>query len=365
MGRPVKVLEISDEERVELKRWLRRRQMPAAEQQRARMILLSTEGLKGDEVGERVGVTSDTVSKWRRRFEQYRIAGLTDAPRSGRPRTISDDKVTEVISKTLHTKPANATHWSTTLMADEVGLNAMAISRIWRAFGLKPHRLETFKLSTDPHFIAKVHDIVGLYMNPPDRALVLCVDEKSQIQALNRTQPALPLSFGHAETQTHDYVRHGTTTLFAALDVATGEVIGRLHQRHRAKEFLSFLRAIDREVPKDLDIHLIMDNYGTHKTAEVRAWFATHPRYHVHFTPTSASWINLVERFFALISQRWIKRNSHRSTRELETAIHKYLDIYNEDPKPFVWKKTADEIVESIARLSDKLQTGRTFVKGQ
>lgn len=364
MGRPVKVLEITDEERIELKRWLRRRQMPAAEQQRARIILLSTEGLKGQEVGERVGVTSDTVSKWRRRFEQYRIAGLTDAPRSGRPRSINDDKVTEVISKTLHTKPANATHWSTTLMADEVGLNAMAISRIWRAFGLKPHRLETFKLSTDPHFIAKVHDIVGLYMDPPDRALVLCVDEKSQIQALNRTQPALPLSFGHAETQTHDYVRHGTTTLFAALDVATGEVIGRLHQRHRAKEFLSFLRAIDREVPKDLDIHLIMDNYGTHKTAEVRAWFAAHPRYHVHFTPTSASWINLVERFFALISQRWIKRNSHRSTRELETAIHEYLDIYNEDPKPFVWKKTADEIVESIARLSDKLNTGRTFVKG-
>lgn len=364
MARPVKVLEISDQERAELNRWLRRRQMPAAEQKRARIILLSTEGLAGREIGERVGVTAETVSKWRRRFEQYRIVGLTDAPRSGRPRSINDEKVTEVIGKTLQTKPANATHWSTTLMAKEVGLNAMAISRIWRAFGLKPHRLETFKLSTDPHFVAKVHDIVGLYMSPPDKALVLCVDEKSQIQALNRTQPALPLSFGYAETQTHDYIRHGTTTLFAALDVATGEVIGRLHQRHRAKEFLSFLRAIDREVPKDLDIHLIMDNYGTHKTEKVRAWFASHPRYHVHFTPTSASWINLVERFFALISQRWIKRNSHRSRRELEAAIREYLEIYNDDPKPFVWKKTADQIVESIARLSDKLNTGRTFVKG-
>lgn len=364
MGRPIKVLTITDQEKLELQRWLRRRQMPAAEQMRARIILLSTEGFSGQEIGERVGVTAETVSKWRRRFDQYRLAGLTDAPRAGRPRSINDDKVTEVISKTLQTKPTNATHWSTTLMAEETGLNAMAISRIWRAFGLKPHRLETFKLSKDPHFVAKIHDIVGLYMNPPDRALVLCVDEKSQIQALNRTQPALPLSFGHAETQTHDYIRHGTTTLFAALDVATGEVIGRLHQRHRAKEFLAFLRAIDREVPKELDIHLIMDNYGTHKTEKVRSWFAARPRYHIHFTPTSASWINLVERFFALISQRWIKRNSHRSTRELEASIREYLALHNDDPKPFVWKKTADQIIESIARLSEKLNTGRTFVKG-
>lgn len=361
MGRPVKPLVITEDERNELNAWVRRRQMPAAEQQRARIVLLSTENLSGRIIGERVGVTAETVSKWRKRFEQFRVAGLTDAPRSGRPRSIDDEKVAEVINKTLQSKPANATHWSTTLMAKETGLNAMSISRIWRAFGLKPHRLETFKLSTDPHFIAKVHDIVGLYMDPPDRALVLCVDEKSQIQALNRTQPALPLSFGYSETRTHDYVRHGTTTLFAALDVATGEVIGRLHRRHRAKEFLAFLNEIDREVPDNLDIHLVMDNYGTHKTEKVRAWFAARPRYHIHFTPTSASWINLVERFFALISQRWIKRNSHRSTRELETSIKKYLATYNDEPKPFVWRKTADEIIASIARLSDKLNNRANF----
>lgn len=302
MGRPVIPLIITDEEHDELNTWVRRRQMPAAEQQRARMILLSTEGLPGRVIAERVGVTAETVSKWRKRFEQFRVAGLTDAPRSGRPRSIDDEKVADVINKTLQSKPKDATHWSTTLMARETGLNAMAISRIWRAFGLKPHRLETFKLSTDPHFVAKVHDIVGLYMNPPDRALVLCVDEKSQIQALNRTQPALPLSFGYSETRTHDYVRHGTTTLFAA-----------------------------------------------------------RPRYHVHFTPTSASWVNLVERFFGLLSERWIKRNSHRSTRELEASIKDYLARYNDDPKPFVWRKTADQIIESIARLSDKLNNKTNF----
>ena len=262
---------------------------------------------------------------------------------------------TIVLDPVSKEKPKNATHWSTSLMAKETGLSAMSVSRIWRAFGLKPHRHDTFKLSTDPHFVAKVHDIVGLYMNPPTKAMVLCVDEKSQIQAINRTQPALPLSFGHTETRTHDYVRHGTTTLFAALDIATGEVIGRLHRRHRATEFLAFLKEIDRAVPPNMDVHLVMDNYGTHKTAKVRAWFAARPRYHVHFTPTSASWINQVERFFGLISERWIKRNSHRSTRELESSIKDYLKTYNEDPKPFEWHKSADQIIESIARLSDKL----------
>lgn len=360
-GRPVKQLELTEQEHSELSRWLCRRQMPAAEQTRARIILLSCEGLSGKEIGERVGVTSETVSKWRKRFEKYRMDGLTDAPRSGRPRTITDEKVAQIIEKTLKEKPKNATHWSTTLMADETGLNAMAISRIWRAFGLKPHLHDTFKLSTDPHFVEKVHDIVGLYMNPPDKALVLCVDEKSQIQALNRTQPALPLSFGHSETKTHDYVRHGTTTLFAALDVATGEVIGRLHRQHRAKEFLKFLNAIDKEVPKNLDIHIIMDNYGTHKTDKVRGWFAARPRYHVHFTPTSASWVNLVERFFSLISEKWIRRGSHRSTIELENSIKEYLEIYNDDPKPFIWRKTADQIIASIARLSDRLNNQTNF----
>lgn len=361
MGRPIKKLYVSEEDKQELVRWLRRRQMPAAEQARARIILLSIEGLSGKEIGRRVGVTTQTVSKWRTRFERDGIAGLSDAPRTGRPRTISDEKVAEVIEKTLHTKPSNATHWSTTLMAKETQLNAMAISRIWRAFGLKPHRLETFKLSTDPHFVEKVHDIVGLYLSPPDKALVLCVDEKSQIQALNRTQPALPLSFGYSETRTHDYVRHGTTTLFAALDVATGEVIGRLHRRHRAKEFLAFLNTIDKEVPRELDVHIIMDNYGTHKTERVRSWFAARPRYHIHFTPTSASWINLVERFFGIISARWIKRGAHRSTAELEESIREYLEIYNEDPKPFSWRKTADQIIDSIARLSDKINRPTNF----
>lgn len=361
MARPVKALAISDEQRDELDNWLRKHRMPAAEQQRARMVLLSAEGLPASQIGERVGVSAHTVGKWHKRFEHSGIAGLTDAPRSGRPRTIDDDKVTEIIDKTLRSKPKGATHWSTTLMAKESGLNAMAVSRIWRAFGLKPHRVETFKLSTDPHFVAKVRDIVGLYMHPPQRALVLCVDEKSQIQALNRTQPALPLSFGHPESRTHDYLRHGTTTLFAALDVATGQVIGKLHRRHRAKEFLAFLNEIDRQVPEDLDVHLIIDNYATHKTEKVRAWLAARPRYHVHFTPTSASWINLVERFFALISQRWIKRGSHRSTRELEDSIREYLQTYNDKPRPFVWHKTADQIIASIARLTDRLDNDTNF----
>lgn len=361
MGRPIEKFVVSDEEVRELSSWLRKRTMPASEQQRAKIILLKSKGLSVTEVGDKVGVTAETVSKWCKRFKQFRIEGLTDAPRTGRPRTIDDDKVTEVIEKTLQSKPSKATHWSTTLMGEETGLNAMAISRIWRAFGLKPHKLDTFKLSTDPHFVDKVHDIVGLYMSPPDKALVLCVDEKSQIQALNRTQPALPLSFGYGETKTHDYVRHGTTTLFAALDVATGEVIGRLHRRHRAKEFIAFLNAIDKEIPKNLDVHIVMDNYGTHKTDKVRAWFAARPRYHVHFTPTSSSWINLVERFFALISQRWIKRSSHRSTLELEKSIKKYLRLHNENPQPFVWRKTADQIIASIARLSDKLNKSTNF----
>ena len=341
-GRKPIILELSVEERSELSGWSRRRTLPAAEKERAQLVLACAEGLPGREIAARHGVSVQTVSKWRQRFERYRIAGLTDAPRMGRPRTITDEKVAEVIEKTLQKKPKKATHWSTTLMAEETGLNAMAISRIWRAFGLKPHRIDTFKLSTDPHFVEKVHDIVGLYMAHPDRAIVLCVDEKSQIQALNRTQPALPLGPGHPETRTHDYVGHGTTTLFTALDIATGRVIGGLHRRHRSAEFLKFLRTIDTEVPKDLTVHLVLDNYGTHKTAKVRDWLVAHPRFHVHFTPTSASWINLVERFFSQISQRWIKRNAHTSTQDLERSILQYLDLHNSDPKPFVWHRSAD-----------------------
>lgn len=355
MGRPTITLELSDDERATLMAWVRARKTPADEKLRAQIILGCAKGESGERIGARLSVSAQTVSKWRRRFMSYRLAGLSDAPRPGQPRKIDDATIEEVIRKTLHEKPENATHWSTPLMARAMGLYPTAISRIWRAFGLKPHRLETFKLSTDPHFVAKVRDIVGLYLAPPDRALVLCVDEKSQIQALNRTQPGLPLTFGKPATRTHDYQRHGTTSLFAALDVATGKVIGQLKRRHRSAEFLQFLKAIDAAVPTDQDVHLIMDNYGTHKTETVRAWFVAHPRYHVHFTPTSASWLNLVERFFALISARHIKRGAHTSIKDLEASIQQYLTIYNREPKPFVWTKSADTILGSVQRLAQRI----------
>lgn len=358
MGRPTITLEISESERATLQAWVRARKTPAAEKLRAQIVLACAQGESGARIGVRLTVSEQTISKWRRRFTSYRLAGLSDAPRPGQPRKIDDAKIEEVIRKTLHEKPENATHWSTPLMAKAVGLYPTAISRIWRAFGLKPHRLETFKLSSDPHFVAKVRDIVGLYLAPPDRALVLCVDEKSQIQALNRTQPGLPLTFGKAATRTHDYKRHGTTSLFAALDIATGKVIGQLQRRHRSAEFLRFLNTIEASVSTGLAIHLVMDNYGTHKTEAVRAWFAKHPRYHLHFTPTSASWINLVERFFALISERHIKRGAHTSVKDLETSIEHYLAIYNRDPKPFVWIKSADTILGSIQRLAGKINSG-------
>jgi transposase len=357
MGRPTIMLELSDEERSTLTSWVRARKTPAAEKLRAQIILGCAKGESGASIGARLSVSEQTLSKWRRRFASYRVAGLNDAPRPGQPRKIDDAKIEEVIRKTLHAKPENATHWSTPLMAKATGLYPTAISRIWRAFGLKPHRLETFKLSTDPHFVAKVRDIVGLYLAPPERALVLCVDEKSQIQALNRTQPGLPLTFGKAATRTHDYKRHGTTSLFAALDVATGNVISKLQRRHRSAEFIAFLNTIDAAVPTDQDIHLIMDNYGTHKTDTVRAWFAQRPRYHLHFTPTSASWINLVERFFALISERHIKRSAHTSVRDLETSIEQYLAVYNREPKPFVWTKSADIILGSVQRLAKRMNS--------
>lgn len=355
MARPAIRLEVSEAERATLNGWVRARKTPAAEKLRAQIVLACSQAESGASIGARLGVSEQTISKWRRRFAAYRIAGLSDAPRPGQPRKIGDAVIEEVIRKTLQEKPENATHWSTTLMAKETGLYPTAISRIWRAFGLKPHLQETFKLSTDPHFVAKVRDIVGLYLAPPERALVLCVDEKSQIQALNRTQPGLPLSFGKPATRTHDYKRHGTTSLFAALDVATGKVIGQLQRRHRSAEFLTFLNTIDASVPADQNIHLIMDNYGTHKTEKVRAWFAKRPRYHLHFTPTSASWINQVERFFSLISERHIKRGAHTSVKELEASITQYLDLYNRDPKPYVWTKSADTILGSVERLARKI----------
>ena len=351
MGRPKAEIVLSDAEREQLVTWTRRRKTAQALALRSRIILECATGIDSKRVAQQISVTQQTVSKWRNRFAMDRLDGLLDAPRPGAPRTIDDARVDAVIAKTLETVPKNATHWSTRNMARETGLSQTAVSRIWRAFGLQPHRQETFKLSTDPLFVDKVRDIVGLYLAPPTKALVLCVDEKSQIQALDRTQPILPLAPGIPARRTHDYMRHGTTTLFAALDIASGEVIGELHRRHRSSEFLQFLRTIEASVPAALDIHLVMDNYGTHKTPKVRNWFARHPRFHVHFTPTSASWINLVERWFATLTEKQIRRGTHRSTRQLEQAIRSYLDTYNADPRPFVWSKSADDILASIERF--------------
>jgi transposase len=354
-GRPLPKLELTVEENNRLVEWARRRTTAQALALRARIVLGCAQGAMNAEVAQRLRVTVQTVGKWRQRFVELRLDGLVDAPRPGQPRRISDAQVEEVLAMTLERRPKEATHWSTRLMAKATGLNQTAVLRIWQAFGLQPHRTETFKLSTDPLFIDKVRDIVGLYLAPPTHAIVLCVDEKSQIQALDRTQPLLPLSFGVAERRSHDYVRYGTTTLFAALDLATGKVIGEVHRRHRSSEFLKFLRTIDQSVPPELDIHLVMDNYGTHKSPTVKAWFARHPRYHLHFTPTSGSWLNLVERWFAILSQRQIKRGSHRSTLELEKAIRSFLEIHNQDPKPFVWHKTADEIIDSVGRFCKRI----------
>lgn len=354
-GRPVAKLDITDTERAELIAHLAKRKGPADEKLRLRIILGCADGESGTTLAKRLHTSSQTVSKWRRRYAKYRLAGLTDAPRSGRPRTVSDEKVQEVVDKVRQRRPANATHWSVREMSRETGVSPATVQRIWHAFGLKPHLEDTFKLSTDPHFVDKVRDVVGLYLAPPDRALVLSVDEKSQIQALDRTQPGLPLTFGKPATRTHDYKRHGTTSLFAALDIATGKVIGQLKRRHRSVEFLSFLKTIEASVPPDQDVHLIMDNYGTHKTDKVRAWFAARPRFHVHFTPTSASWLNLVERFFGQISQKWIKRNAHTSVADLEQSIRDYIDRHNANPKPFVWHKDADVILAKVERAATNI----------
>lgn len=349
-GRPIPELILSDAEREVLQNWARRPKSAQALALRARMILRCAEGLTNTQVAGLVQVRIATVGKWRQRFVERRLDGLLDEPRPGAPRKVSDADVERALAMTLESTPRDATHWSTRSLAKESGLSRSTIGRIWRAFALQPHRSETFKLSKDPLFIDKVRDIVGLYMDPPDRALVLCVDEKSQIQALNRTQPLLPMRPGQIERRTHDYKRHGTTSLFAALDVATGTVIGELHRRHRSAEFRKFLDTIDNAVPGDLDVHLILDNYGTHKTAAIRRWLAKRPRFHVHFTPTSSSWLNLVERFFAALTEKQIRRGAHRSVRELETAIKQYLAVTNQSPKPFVWTMSADEILASVAR---------------
>ena len=352
-------LVLSEAEREELVALTLRRKTAQALALRARIVLACADGLANKTVAARQRVTQQTVGKWRSRYVEHRLDGLLDAPRSGAPRTIEDARVDAVIAKTLESVPEGATHWSTRSMARESGLSQTAVSRIWRAFGLQPHRQESFKLSSDPLFVEKVRDIVGLYLDPPLRALVLCVDEKSQIQALDRTQPLLPLAPGIPERRTHDYERHGTTTLFAALDIATGAVIGDLHRRHRSSEFLQFLRTIEANVPDTLDIHLVMDNYGTHKTPSIKHWLARHPRFHVHFTPTSASWLNQVERWFATLTQKYIRRGTHRSTRQLEQAIRHYIKINNANPKPFVWTKTADDILASIERFCLRTSNSR------
>jgi transposase len=356
-GRPKRIVALTDGQREELQRWVRRATTANALAMRARIILACEQGGHDGIIAERAGVNRTTVGKWRRRFLERGADGLLDEPRPGAPRQIKDADVERVIARTLETKPKAATHWSTRTMADEMSMSQSAISRIWRAFGLQPHRVTTFKLSKDPLFIEKVRDIVGLYMSPPERAIVLCVDEKSQIQALDRTQPLLPMRSGHVEARTHDYVQHGTTSLFAALDVTTGRVIGECHRRHRALEFRKFLDTIDDSVPDDLDVHVILDNSSTHKTPAIHRWLVKRPRYHLHFTPTSSSWLNLVERWFAALSDKQIKRGTHRSTRELEAAIRLFIEANNDSPKPFIWTKTADDILEKLrsycSRTSD------------
>ena len=353
-GRPKKPLDVTDQERDKLEMWARRPKSSQRLALRSRIVLRCADGLTNQAVALKLGVSAATVGKWRERFRTHRLEGLADEPRPGAPRRISDTQVEEVVTRTLETLPNGATHWSTRTMAKEVGLTQNAVWRIWQAFGLKPHRTESFKLSTDPFFVEKVRDIVGLYLNPPDRAMVVCVDEKSQVQALDRTQPLLPMRPGMVERHTHDYLRHGTTSLFAALDVATGKVIGACHSRHRHQEFLRFLRLLEERLPKEQDVHLIMDNYGTHKTPKVRRWFAQHPRYQLHFTPTSASWLNLVERFFAQLSDRRIRRGVFDSVQALEQAIMDYLEHHNKAPKPFMWTASADLILDRVKRLCER-----------
>jgi transposase len=352
-------IELNDDERARLEGWARRRTSAQALALRSRIVLLAAQGLKNTEIAVRLGITRGMAAKWRSRFAEHRLDGLLDEPRPGRPRTISDEKVEEVIVKTLETTPKDATHWSTRSMAREVGLTQSAVLRIWRAFGLQPHRRQTWKLSRDPQFIDKVRDIVGLYLDPPERAVVLCVDEKSQIQALDRTAPILPMLPGTPERATHDYRRAGTSSLYAALDIASGQVIGRTHARHRAIEFKKFLTTIDREVPAELDIHLVLDNSSTHKTPAIARWLAAHPRFVVHFTPTSSSWLNLVERWFAELTAKKLRRGAHRSVRQLNADIRAWIDTWNANPRPFVWTKTADEILDSIARYCQRINESR------
>jgi transposase len=349
-GRPPTKIELTENEREDLVRWARSGTVSHQLVTRSRIILACAKGMGTGEAAKQIGVTQQTVSKWRKRFAQDRVIGLSDLPRPKVERKLADEKVEQIVRTTLETKPPAQTHWSTRQLAAKLGVSQSSVSRVWRAFRLQPHRQDTFTLSTDDFFVEKVRDVVGLYMHPPDHAVVLCVDEKSQVQALERKQPVLPMVFGQPERTTPQYLRHGTTTLFAALDIATGKVIGECHKRHRAVEFRSFLNTINKSVPADLDVHVVMDNYATHSAPEIKRWLARHPRFHFHFTPTYSSWLNQVERWFALLTERALRRGVHRSTKELEQAIREFLDAHNSDPKPFHWNKSADEIIASVAR---------------
>ncbi len=353
------VIELTDEERALLESWTRPHTSAQALALRARIVLAAAGSLTNGEIASSLGVSRPTVTKWRNRFAEQRVDGLLDEPRPGRPRTITDEQVERVVITTLESKPKDATHWSTRSMARETGMTADAVMRIWHAFGLQPHRQETWKLSKDPLLIDKVHDICGLYLNPPERAVVPCVDEKSQIQTLDRTAPMLPMLPRTPERATHDYERNGTSSLYAALNIQNGEVVSQLHQRHRAIEFLKFLKTIDQNVPAGLDVHLVLDNASSHKTPQVRRWFAAHPRFHLHLTPTSSSWINLVERWFSELTTKLLRRGAHRSVRALNADIRQWIDTWNENPRPYVWTKTADQILDSIKRYCQRInQTG-------
>ncbi|NBE84119.1 IS630 family transposase [Micromonospora rubida] len=354
-GRPTAPLTLTDDERATLTRWSRRAKSSQVLAMRSRIVLACAEGASNTDVARDLGVHLSTVGKWRRRFLKLRLDGLMDEQRPGRPPSISLDQVEDVVVTTLERTPRNATHWSRKSMAEKSGLSKSTIGRIWRDFGLKPHRSETVKLSTDALFIEKVVDVAGLYHNPPERAVVLCVDEKSQIQALDRSQPVLPMMPGMPERRTHDYARNGITSLFAAFNIADGHVIGELHRQHRAVEFKKFLTTIDKTVPAELDVHLVCENYGTHKTPTVRAWLAKHPRFHMHFTPTGSSWINQVERWFGHLAEQKIRRGAHKSVQALEADIRSWIADWNRDPRPFTWTKTAEEILESAAQFCRRI----------
>jgi transposase len=346
---------LNDEEREVLERWARRPTSAQALALRCRIVLAAADGERSIDIAERLGCTRSTVGRWRGRFAERGLDGLHDEPRPGKPRQIADEDIERAIVKTLEEQPANATHWSTRSMAAATGMSQSAISRIWRAFGLKPHRTEHFKLSPDPQFIDKVRDIVGLYLNPPEAAVVLCVDEKSQVQALDRSSPVLPLMPGVPERHTHDYVRHGTTNLYAALDVASGKAIAEMTPRHRAEEFRRFLNLVESSVPAHLDVHVVLDNSSTHKTPSIQRWLKRHPRFTLHFTPTYGSWLNLVERWFAELTAKWLKRSAHRSVRDLVASIRTWVANWNDEPRPYVWHKSADEILDSLATYCQRI----------